>query len=140
MDIKEYRFEDILIGMTASFKRIITKEDMLMFKKISGDENPLHSDEFFAKEKGFEKPVVYGFLTASLLSKLAGVHMPGKNSLILSSEIQFVKPILVGEEVEVFGEVIDKKEFGMMIKIKAKITNSKNETLMKAELLVKVLQ
>lgn len=67
-----YKLSDIFIGMKESFSRVVTAEMMDQFLEISGDENPLHNDETYAREKGFPGRVVYGMLTASLISTLGG--------------------------------------------------------------------
>lgn len=76
--MNEYRFEDLEIGQTESFQSTITEEMMRMFCTITGDQNPLHMQELFAREKGYENRVVYGMLSASFISTLGGMYLPGK--------------------------------------------------------------
>jgi acyl dehydratase len=133
-----YTFEEIKVGMKESFAKEISSQDMENFLKISGDTNPLHSDDAFAKSKGFKERVVYGMLTASLLSTLAGVYIPGKNSLILSTETNFLLPCYVGDMLNVEGEVTEKKEFGNLINLKVDITNQNNKAVLKGKMLIKV--
>ena len=73
--MNEYTFDEIEVGMSASFKKLITKEMEDSFRMITGDENPLHKDDSFALEmsKGkFKGHVAFGMLTASLYSTVAG--------------------------------------------------------------------
>ena len=73
--MNRYSYDDIKIGQSAEFSREITAEMMEQFRVMSGDDNPLHTDENFAKDRGFPGKVVYGMLTASLYSCLGGgVH------------------------------------------------------------------
>ena len=74
----EYRISDISVGMKESFSRTITADMMQKFFDVTGDENPLHTDKEFAIGKGFTDRVVYGMLTASLISTLGGVLHPRK--------------------------------------------------------------
>lgn len=129
--MKNYNYDEIEIGTTESFSRTITAEMMEMFLKISGDENPLHTDCDYAKEKGYEDRVVYGMLTASLYSTLAGVYIPGKKSLLQSVESKFVKPVYIGDELTVTGKVVEKSETYELIRVKAEIRNQKGEKVSK---------
>ena len=103
--MNRYTFEEIKEGMEESFSVTLSEAMMEQFKEITGDVNPLHCDAAFAKEKGFDQKVVYGMLTASFLSTMAGVYLPGENSLIQSVEVKFVKPVFPGEEITFTGKV-----------------------------------
>ena len=136
--MKEYTFEEIELGLTASFSKIITEEDMASFLRLTGDLNPLHNDEKYAKSHNFKGRVVYGMLISSLLSTLAGVYLPGKNSLILSVDTNFVKPSFIGDNIKIKGEVVDKKDFANLIKVLYSITNQNEEVISKGNMIVKV--
>ncbi len=74
--MNKYKFEDIKIGLKEEFKIPITEEKIKLFGQITGDYNPLHNDLEFAKSKGYNERVVYGMLTSSFLSTLAGMYLP----------------------------------------------------------------
>lgn len=142
--MNNYCFSDISIGMKESFQKEITAEMEDMFRQISGDENPLHRLDDFAIEisnNKFKKHVSFGMLTASLFSTMAGVYLPGENSLIHSfDEISFLHPVYAGDLLTVEGEVEDKSEGLNLIKIKVKITNQDNKTVSRAKMKVLVLK
>ena len=73
--IREYRYEEIEAGMEERFQVEITAEKMELFRQITGDINPLHCDREFAQSKGYRDCVVYGMLTSSFYSTLAGVYI-----------------------------------------------------------------
>lgn len=129
MNTLEYSFEEIEVGLNHSFELIINEELVSDFAKISGDFNPLHMDEQYAKDAKFEKRVCHGMLLASFFSRLIGMYLPGKNALYFSQNLDFVKPCFIGDKIIVNGEVIDKSESTKMIKIKTTILNQNNETL-----------
>lgn len=129
MNTLEYSFEEIEVGLNHSFELIINEELVSDFAKISGDFNPLHMDEQYAKDAKFEKRVCHGMLLASFFSRLIGMYLPGKNALYFSQNLNFVKPCFIGDKIIVNGEVIDKSESTKMIKIKTTILNQNNETL-----------
>ena len=138
--MNEYRIQDISTGMIESFSTTITSEMMTQFLTITGDENPLHVDENFAKSKGFPCCVTYGMLTASLISTLGGVYIPGKYCLLQGVEIKFAKPCFVGDVLTVTGEVsrvdIDLK----YVEIKVNIRNQKNEKVLRGLLKAGVME
>ncbi len=103
--MNEYRIDDIYEGMKESFTVTVTDSMMEAFKEITGDDNPLHTDAAFASAAGHPDRVAYGMLTASFLSTLAGVYLPGRYSLIRSVEVKFAKPVYPGAVLTVTGEV-----------------------------------
>lgn len=80
--MNHYRMENIEVGHKESFVTTIGELKMKCFLDITGDLNPLHNDETFAKNKGFNGRVVYGLLNASFFSTLAGMYLPGERCLI----------------------------------------------------------
>lgn len=140
--MKEYRYSDIQIGQTESFTRGITVEMENAFRGITGDENPLHRDDAFAQSTGggkFKQHVTFGMLTASLLSTLAGVYLPGKYSLIHSVErISFKQPVYAGDVLTVQGMVEDKLDGLDLILLKVKITNQEKKCVLTAGMKVLV--
>lgn len=121
--MKEYKFEDLYIGLKASFKMKITEEMMKGFEIMTGDINPLHINREYAKEKGMLDKVVYGMLTSSFYSTLVGVYLPGKRCLLQGIEISFKKPVYIGEEIEIYGEISYLNEAYKIAEIKAYVKN-----------------
>lgn len=116
--MNRYTFDEIETGMEDGFTVTITEEMMETFRELTGDVNPLHCDDAFAKEKGFDGKVAYGMLTASFLSTLAGVYLPGERSLIQSVEVKFSKPVFPGDTVSFTGKVSEKNETFQFITLK----------------------
>lgn len=98
--IKGYRFEDLKIGMAASFTKTVTDSDVVIFSEISGDTNPVHLDENFAKETRFGGRIVHGMLCASFISTVLGTKLPGPGSIYLSQTLAFKAPVRIGDTVE----------------------------------------
>ena len=137
--MNKYRFDEIQIGLTESFEVNITEEQLAAFGQITGDYNPLHSSEEFAREKGFPGKVAYGMLTASFLSTLAGVYLPGEDSLIHSIEIKFTKPVLVGDVLLITGEVKEKNEHFPVFSMNVTLRNQKGEKVLRGTMKVGVI-
>ena len=120
--------------MSESFSVKITKEMMDSFCKMSGDINPLHRDEAFAKEHGFNDRVVYGMLTSSFLSTLAGVYLPGEKSLIHEVDVKFKKPVFVDDELVVKGEVSEINSDFKVFTMKVTIINQNDEKVLRGSM------
>ena len=136
---KEYRITDLHVGMREEFKYPITVDKLDAFLALIGDINPLHTDDAFAKAHGFKGRVAYGMLTASLISTLGGVLLPGKYCLIQGVEVKFSKPVFIGDELTVIGEVgavdIDLR----YVEIKVTILNQDNKKVLRGLLKAGVL-
>ncbi|MBQ7563360.1 MAG: MaoC family dehydratase [Lachnospiraceae bacterium] len=136
--MNDYSYEEILPGMKESFQVKITEEELEAFQKLTGDTNPLHTREDYAKERNHPGRVAYGMLTASYLSTLAGVYLPGRRSLIHTAEIKLERPVYIGDVLTVEGEVTEKNDTFRFIVLKAVIKNQDGKKVLKAKLQVGV--
>jgi len=128
-NLLEYSFDEIKIGLEHYFEITIDKKLEEDFAKISGDFNPLHMDEQFAKKSKFGRRICHGMLLSSFFSRLVGMYLPGKNALYFSQNLNFIKPCFIGDKIIVKGEVIDRSEATRMIKIKTTIKNKEGVLL-----------
>lgn len=138
--MNRYTMKDIKVGISESFEVAVTKEMMEAFKAITGDVNPLHTDVNFAKEKGYSDTVVYGMLTSSFLSTLAGVYLPGENSLIREVEVKLKKPVFAGDVLKVKGEVTEvNTDFNIFV-MKVSIVNQNGDKVLRGKMQMGVLE
>lgn len=137
--MNHYQFEDIYVGLKEEFQVTVSEEMLTQFCSITKDVNPLHTDETFAKEKGYESKVAYGMLTASFLSTLAGVYLPGERSLIHSVDSKFTKPVYVGDTLTVSGQVTECNEIFSVFTMKTVIVNQKGEKVLRGKMQIGVL-
>lgn len=135
-----YTYDEINIGKKESFTVTVSEEDRDRFREITGDINPLHNDLEYAKSMGHDKCVAYGMLTAAYLSTLAGVYLPGKNSLIQKTEVSFRKPVYVGDTLTVSGEVTDKNDTFKLLELKVEIKNQDGVKVVKGKMEVSVAE
>jgi phosphate acetyltransferase/phosphate butyryltransferase len=102
MDIIENRtFEEIHIGDSASLVRTLTRDDINLFAVMSGDVNPAHVDEEYARSDQFHKIIAHGMWGGSLISTLLGTRLPGPGTIYLGQTLTFRKPVVVGDTVTV---------------------------------------
>ena len=134
-----YGYGEIREGQTECFRVEVTAEKMELFEAITGDQNPLHLDDGFARQMGYDGRVAYGMLTAFFYSTLAGMYLPGRWSLIHSVEAKFLRPVCPGDELTVAGTVREKNDTFRLLTIKAEIRNQKREKVSGARMKVGVL-
>ena len=106
-----YYFEDLEVGMTASYTRVVTSEDIVSFAEVSGDKNPVHLDEEYAENSVFKERIAHGIMTASYVSAVIGMKLPGPGCIYMSQSLQFKRPVKIGDEAvaEVVVEELRKK-------------------------------
>ena len=95
------------VGQTSEITRFFLGEDVDLFSKLSGDVNPVHLDEAFAKTTMFGGRIVHGALLSSVFSTIFANHLPGPGCIYLKSENKFLKPVFLNEAVNFKVEIID---------------------------------
>ena len=116
------RWEEIAEGMQVAFPICVTDDDMRRFAVLSGDVSPLHTDPAFARSKGYDDIIVYGGLLVSYISRLVGMHMPGRDSVEAGLEVKFTNPLFVNENATLSGVVKHKHESVRLLEIAFRIT------------------
>jgi 3-hydroxybutyryl-CoA dehydratase len=90
---------DFEVGQHVTFSKTFTDDDVQRFIEITSDVNPLHVDEEYAKQTRFGTRVIHGMLTASILSTMVGMFLPGRGAIYRSQTIRFLLPVHIGETV-----------------------------------------
>lgn len=96
-DLHGYYLEDLEVGMSDSFAKTITDADVCLFAGISGDTNPIHINDDYAKTTMFEKRIVHGMFSAALISTVAGTKLPGPGAIYIDQQIKFKAPVFIGD-------------------------------------------
>src|SRR6516225_5683309 len=91
--------EDLAIGQTAERRRAVTERDIETFAEVTGDVNPLHLDEAYARATTFGGRIAHGMLSASYISAVLGTELPGAGSIYVSQTLNFRRPVRIGDEV-----------------------------------------
>jgi 3-oxoacyl-[acyl-carrier protein] reductase len=94
-------FASLSEGDEESWAHTIAAEEVDAFAALSGDDNPLHMDDAYARTSGFQGRVVHGMLLGAWLSRVLGTHFPGPGVLWLSQSIRFARAVYIGDSVEV---------------------------------------
>lgn len=96
-DLHGYYFEDLKEGQTASFGKTITESDIYTFAGVSGDLNPVHVNEEFAKTTMFKSRIAHGMIGASFISAVLGTKLPGPGCIYIKQELKFKAPVKLGD-------------------------------------------
>ena len=106
-------FEELSIGQSAVFGKTVTEADIAAFAGVSGDTNPVHLNEEYAKNTMFKGRIAHGMLSASFISTVFGTKLPGPGCIYVSQSLKFKAPVKIGDtviaRVEVTGLNPDKK-------------------------------
>jgi len=101
-DVIENRtFDEIIIGASASLSRTLSRDDIALFAVISGDVNPAHLDEPYAEASMFHRIIGHGMWGGALVSAVLGTRLPGPGTIYLGQDLQFRKPVGVGDTITV---------------------------------------
>ena len=100
MTIQSYCIEDLSVGMSASYAKTVTDEDIVRFADISGDINPVPLDQAYAEKTMFKGRLAHGMLSAPFTPTVSGPRLPGAGCIYLSQSLKFKAPVKIGETVE----------------------------------------
>lgn len=96
---ESYKIEEITPGMSASMSHLITEEDVRKFSDVSGDHNPVHLDEEYAKQSRYGRRIAHGLFSASFFSGLFGTKLPGRGCVYAAQNLKFRRPVYIGDTV-----------------------------------------
>ena len=121
--LSNHTFDEIHIGQTASFQRAVSVRDIELFAEVSGDQNPVHLDEDFARTSRFGERIAHGMLTGAFISAALAMELPGPGTVYLSQSLRFRLPVKIGDEIRVELEVTEKNERRQQVTIDCKAFN-----------------
>lgn len=96
-DLHGYYLEDLKEGMSASFGKTVTDADVMVFAGVSGDTNPVHLNDDFAKNTMFKGRIAHGIFGASLISAVLGTKLPGPGCIYVNQNLKFKAPVRIGD-------------------------------------------
>lgn len=116
-------FDQIQIGDKRQYQKTLTREDIVLFAKTSGDINPVHLDEDYAKTTEFGACIGHGMWSGALISAAIATTLPGPGSIYRSQSIKFLKPVKIGDTLTVLLEVLEKKDRIRLVTIDCQVIN-----------------
>ena len=130
---------DLKIGDTFSIERHVSDDVIRKFAEVSGDYNPIHLDEEFAKTTRFGKRIAHGMLSAAYISAVLGNEFKGRTIVYLSQTLKFTAPVFIGDTVTASSKVSKIRDDKGIVTLETLCTNQNGEMLVKGEAVIMVL-
>lgn len=130
---------NIKIGDSFKKERLVTDELVRAFAEISGDYNPIHLDEEFAKTTRFGRRIAHGMLSGAFISAVLGYEMTETKIVYLSQTLKFTAPVFIGDTVTTTATVTAIREDKNIVTMETICTNQNSETVVKGESVVMVM-
>lgn len=130
---------DLKIGDQFSTSREVTDEVIRKFAEVSGDFNPIHLDEEFAKSTRFGRRIAHGMLSGAFISAVLGNEFRERKIVYLSQTMKFVAPVFIGDTVTATGTITNIREDKNIVTLETVCTNQNGETLVNGEAAVMIL-
>lgn len=131
--MKGKTINEINLGDISSYSRTVTEADIVLFGGVSGDLNPAHFNEEYSKETMFKGRIAHGMLSASYISTVLGMKLPGPGTIYLSQELKFTAPVKVGDTITATVEVIEKLDDRNRIVLETICTNQNGKVVVKGK-------
>ena len=129
--MKGKTIREIQIGDSETYERTVTETDVVLFGGISGDLNPAHFNEVYAKDTMFKGRIVHGMLTASYFSTILGTLLPGPGTIYLGQELKFTKPVHIQDTIKAVATVTEIIEEKNIIKLETIAYNQAGDVVVK---------
>ncbi|MDR1379088.1 MAG: MaoC family dehydratase [Synergistaceae bacterium] len=137
MGVIRYTFSELAIGMKDSLAHTVTREDVQQFADLTGDRNPLHVDEEFARNSIFGKPIAHGMFGAGFISAVLGLRLPGPGSLYMDQSLRFKKPVFIGDTITATAEITDLNPEKYQVRLSTICTNQEGAVVIEGEALLR---
>jgi 3-hydroxybutyryl-CoA dehydratase len=105
--LKGKTVKDMKIGDEEYLTKTITESDIYLYAGITGDYNPAHVNEEYAKNTPFKSRIAHGMLSTGFISAVLGTKLPGPGTIYLSQEVAFKKPVYIGDTITAVVKIID---------------------------------
>ncbi len=126
----------IEVGQTASLSKTVSATDVEAFAAVSGDSNPVHLDDEYAKRTRFGKRIAHGMLVSGVISAVIGMRLPGPGTIYLHQEMDFRRPVYIGDTVTAVIEVLQIRADKPILTLGTKCYNQHNELVIEGQAVV----
>jgi 3-hydroxybutyryl-CoA dehydratase len=124
---------ELEIGQAATFTKTITETDVYNYAGVTGDFNPAHINESFAKNTMFKGRIAHGMIAAGLISTVLGTRLPGPGCIYVSQDLKFTAPVRFGDTITARAEVEKVNVEKNRVELKTVCTNQKDEVVLKGK-------
>ena len=131
--MKKKTINELKIGDKASFSKTITETDVVNYAGITGDFNPAHVNDTYAKETIFGERIAHGMLSTGLISAVLGTQLPGPGAIYVSQELKFTAPVKINDTIRAEVEVVSKDVSRNRVTLKTLCINQNNKKVIIGE-------
>ncbi len=124
------------VGQTASFTKQITERDVATLAEVSGDKNPLHLDDAYARQTRFGARIAHGAFTFALISAALGTKLPGPGTVYMSQSLRFIKPVYFDDTITATVEITAIRADKGIVTLKTDCTNQHGDKIGEGEAVV----
>jgi 3-hydroxybutyryl-CoA dehydratase len=128
--------DEIKVGDTAQLSKTVTEEDVYLFAGVTGDLNPSHLSEAFARNTFFKARIAHGVLAGGFISAVLGMHLPGPGTIYIRQELNFLAPVRFGDTITAKVRVIEKIPGKNRLRLRTTCTNQEGTMVVDGEALV----
>ncbi|MBN2228400.1 MAG: MaoC family dehydratase [Candidatus Thorarchaeota archaeon] len=140
MKLSGIKYKDLKLGQRAEILHILTEDDIQRFGDLSGDYNPLHFDEQWAKRTMFGSRIAHGLLTASFISTAIGMHLPGPGTIYMSQSMRFLGPVRIGDTIKTIVEIIGLDDSKERVSLRTSCFNQDGKAVLDGEAMVSIMR
>ncbi|HPC86696.1 MAG TPA: MaoC family dehydratase [Smithellaceae bacterium] len=130
------RIDQLRVGDAAEFSKTVTETDIYLYAGITGDFNPAHVNEAYAKNTFFKTRIAHGMLTAGFISAIIANQLPGPGTIYLKQELSFLSPVRIGDTITARVEVLELLTEKNRVRLKTTCSNQDGVTVLAGEGLV----
>ena len=130
------RVHEIEVGDTAQFSKTVSESDVYLYAGLTGDLNPAHVDEVFARGTYFKQRVAHGMLSAGFISTILGTRLPGPGTIYMKQSLTFRAPVHLGDTITARAEVIEVNREKNRVRLSTTCTNQDGTLVLDGEALV----
>ena len=128
--------DELKIGDTAEFSKTVSESDIYQFAGITGDFNPAHMNEEYAKKTFFKTRIAHGMLAAGFISTVIGTKLPGTGSIYVKQNLSFLAPVRIGDTITACVEVIEIIAEKKRVRLKTTCINQEGTQVLDGEAVV----
>ena len=128
--------DQMKVGDAAEFAKTVTETDIYLFAGITGDFNPAHLNEAYAKDTFFKTRIAHGMLSAGFISAILGTQLPGPGAIYMKQQLSFLAPVHIGDTITARVEILELITDKNRARLKTTCTNQDNVVVLDGEALV----
>ncbi len=129
-------FDQLQVGEKADFSKTVSESDIYLFAGITGDFNPAHINEAYARDTPFKSRIAHGMLVAGFVSNVIGTQLPGPGTIYMQQELKFLAPVYIGDTITARAEVVELVHEKKRVRLKTTCVNQEGKSVLEGEALV----